>query len=284
MAVVVKSNYSRVIFCPNQVTVAVALGLTKRDGKVETTTIIYWPDRCDVSGLIAIGVSCIQYSRFACLLYLLRSLFGRGTEALLPHHKLGRSVNWVAKLCASTALIDDGLDTLRNAPRNVDPNLFEYGSIFYTFQYEIPLGIWLNRFIIDRVSSFSMMADVSRKTLDLTQVQRLIIESPPLDRIKWETLSGYKNCMLVTHSNINKRVIKSFTGLSILGSNIALEKSLDNFSGEVIVGESMVLVYALMLRKPKFKVTVYLGEENINNFNPLIKIIRFCEFAELKQC
>ena len=128
------------------------------------------------------------------------------------------------------------------------------------------------------------MADVSRKTLDLTQVQRLIIESPPLDRIKWETLSGYKNCMLVTHSNINKRVIKSFTGVSILGSNIALEKSLDNFSGEVIVGESMVLVYALMLRKPKFKVTVYLGEENINNFNPLIKIIRFCEFAELKQC
>lgn len=279
-----RKNRSRVIFCPNQITISVALGLAKHDDKLENTTVIYWPDRCDVLDLVAIGVKCTPYSRTACLSYLLKNVWKSHIEVLLPHNKLGRSVNWLARICFSAALIDDGLDTLREEPRNVDPRRFEFGAKFYTFKYTISLGGWLNKFEINRVANLSTMAEGSKKILDLAQVQHLIIESPPLERIEDEFLNNAGSTVLISHSNPTKRVINNFLGLSFVGSSIALERSLDSFSGEMIVGESMLAVYALMLEKPKFRVKIYLAKENINNLRPLIQLIESRDYASLRSC
>jgi hypothetical protein len=187
-------------------------------------------------------------------------------------------------MCSTTSLIDDGLDTLRESPRNVDPELFSTGSIFYTFKYDISLGAWLNKFKVDKVSNFSTMTKVSRGAINFVGIQRLVIESPPLNRIKEAVALDSSGYMLVNQSNINKRIFKNFGGKSVNGAEIALERSLASFDGEVVVGESMVAVYALMLKRPKYRVTVYLARENVSNLISLIELIKSRDFAELRIC
>lgn len=277
-----RSGHSRLIFCPNQITVLIGSALTHRDlGKVKTT-VIYWPDRCDVTKLLALGAICIPYSRTACIAYLLKNLMFSRVEALLPHRKLGRLVNWVSHRCCSTALIDDGLDTLREEPRNVDPKQFNQGARFYTFNYDIQLGKWLDRFAVDRVSNFSAMTDSERAPIDLTNIRRVVIESPPLNRSMGEIGHGTEDCLLVKHSNVNKQTIKDFPGPSISGAEVALERSLKDFEGDIVVGESMVAVFALMHECPRYRLTICLARDGVQNLAPLVKLIQSRTFARLK--
>ena len=281
---VVKRNHARAIFCPNQIAVSVAIGLVRRDEERMQATIFYWPDRCDISRLQVLGVKCLPYSRTACLAYLLKTNWRKRVEVLLPHRKLGRAVNWFSRFCHTISLIDDGLDTLRQVPRNVQPENFVAGANFYTFDYQNALGAWVNRFTVDRVGSLAALAEVSRSSIDLVNTKRLIIESPPLDRVREEIGLDDEGVILVSHSNVNKRSIQNFTGCSINGGEVALERSLREFSGEVVVGESMVAVFALMQRRPKYRLTIFLAKENIANLAPLIQLIHSHDFAHLKLC
>lgn len=256
----------------------------RRDGKTVDTTIIYWPERCDVSSLQKIGATCLSYSRAACLVYLLKKLWCTRVEVLLPHRKLGRVVNWFSYACSTTALIDDGLDTLRNTPRNVEPELFSIGTRFYTFEYHNSLGSWLNCFVIDRVANIEMLTLRSHVSLNLARTQRLIIESPPLNRVRDEIGLEEDGTTLVTHSNIHKRVIKNFYGCSINGRDVAIERTLREFDGDVVVGESMVAVFALMQKNPKYRLIVYLAHENVENLDPLIRLINTRDFVKLSVC
>lgn len=279
-----KKKLKRIIFCPNQITATVSVGLTRRDGKLVDTTIIYWPDRCDITSLEMMGVTCIPYGRWVCLNYLIGNFWSCNIEVLLPHRKLGRIMNWFSYVCSTTSLIDDGLDTLRDEPRNVDPGHFDAGARFYTFQYKIPLGIWLNRFTVDRVAEFDMLADVPRASISVARTTRLIIESPPLDRVRSEIGLDEDGSILVMHSNINKRAFQNFTGCSVNGRDVALERSLCEFSGDIVVGESMVAVFALMQEKPMYQITVCVAKENIKNLAPLVRLVKSRKFAKLKVC
>jgi hypothetical protein len=279
-----KKKQKRIIFCPNQITVTVSVALTRRDGNVVDTTIIYWPDRCDITSLEKMGTICIPYSRWVCLTYFIRNFWCSNIEVVLPHRKLGRIMNWFSCVCSTTSLIDDGLDTLREDPRNVDPEHFAAGARFYTFKYEIPLGIWLNRFTLERVADIDMLADMPLASISVSQAQRLIIESPPLDRVRSEIGLDEDGSILVTHSNINKRTFRNFSGCSVNGRDIALERSLRDFSGEIVVGESMVAVFALMQDRPMYQIIICLAKENIKNLAPLVRLINSRKFAKLKIC
>ena len=275
---------ARVVFCPNQVTVTIARGLAKHDGQQVHMTVIYWPDRCDVSSLLDLGVPCIPYSRGSCLGYLCMQRWRFHVEACLPHRKLGRVVNWFADLCSSTALVDDGLDALRERPQNVDPTLFEPGTRFYTFNYEFPLGLWLENFALSPVADIGALAEVSRESANLRGILRVVVESPPLGRIADRLHIDQDDTALVVHSNTNKRVVKGFHGLTIKGAEVALERSLRTFTGEVVVGESMVAVYLLLQPDPSYRMVVWLAKENKHNLVSLIRLIESCDFAELNLC
>lgn len=277
----VRRKQSRVIFCPNQISTSVARDLIHRDTLITETVVIYWPDRCDVTKLLSRGIACLPYSRTSLIAHILILLLFTRVEALLPHRRLGRLVNWLTYLCSSTSLIDDGLDTLRDVPRNVDPQKFKQGAKFYTFKYGFPLGKWLNRFTIDKVANFSTMADSERSLIDLRNIRRLVIESPPLNHAKEEIGVGTGDCLLVTHSNVNKRQIKNWTGPTISGADVALERSLKDFDGEVVVGESMVAVFALINECPKYRLTICLLRNSLPNLTPLAKLIQSRPFAQL---
>jgi len=63
---------------------------------------------------------------------------------------------------------------------------------------------------------------------------------------------------------------------------VALERSLKDFEGEIVVGESMVAVFALMHECPKYRLTICLARNGIQNLAPLVKLIQSRAFAHLK--
>lgn len=277
-------NGERAIFCPNQVTLILALALAKRDQGPIRTTIFFWPDRCDVSALENEGIACVRYSRTNCLRFLFTHRLRTAIEACVPHHRMGRFVNLFCQFCTSLSLIDDGLDTFRDVPRNVEPECFVPGTSFYTFDYRIGLGRWLERFRIEGVADMALLAAVSRSPTPLRGVRRLVIESPPLDRIADQLGLERSDTLLVTHSNVYKRVFNDSKIAQVAGSTVAIEKSLIGFTGEVIVGESMVAVFALLQERPRFRLYIYISGSQLVNLRPLVNLIRSRDFATLVAC
>jgi len=224
--------------------------------------------------LQAQGVACHVYSRSACLKVLLRYGLTRKIECVLPHRRLGRVVNGFAAACSSLALVDDGLDTLRDAPRNIDPEEFRAGTAFYTFTYPVRLGRWLRRFDVRRVANLSMLAETSRPTIDLQGVRRLVVESPSLETIQEELDLSSPSTLVVLHSNVNKRTLKWPGMRTISGANMCVERSLNDFPGEVVTGETMVAVYALSAPNPAFTLTIHLTSAQAANLEPLIDLLK----------
>lgn len=274
----------RLIVCANQVTVAIARSLVSRERSFETTYVLYDSDRCDVKALKELGIRCTPIrDRWSASWLLFWTCVVKKAEVCLPHRRFGRSILWFVKCTRSHSLIDDGLDTLRNRPRNVDPRSFRAGTVFYTFRYGVPLGQWLDEFAVEQVSDIEDLVKTSRPRLDLSEYQNVVIESPPLERVV-SKLPLNADTLLIRHSNSNKCVLPKAVASEKNGADIALEASLSNFSGNVIVGESMVAVYALLHTEPQYKVVVFLKSESVENLSPLIHLIEVSPFAELRLC
>lgn len=275
----------RVIICANQVTVAIAHALLGREDEEQRTVVVYNSDRCDVEELERRGVVCVPFSRrWLCAFVLIRCCILGSAELCLPHHRFGRSIIWLLSFARKKSLIDDGLDTLRNVPRNVEPDKFAAGTTFYTFAYDVELGRWLKRFAVERVADIGLLANSGRPVVDLSATRRLIVESPPIARVASELRLNEVGTLLVRHSNVNKQVLPRCQGNEVAGADVALEKSLQGYSGEIIVGESMVAVFALLNRNASYKLTVYLPKENVESLSPLVRLIQARQLAELRLC
>jgi len=273
-----------VVFCPNQISLAVAVGLAEQVGPHQRVIAIYWPLRCTPVPRFPSNLRLIPYTRLNCFLVGLRAR-GRGhTVAVIPHQKLGRLVNFFALICTRVALVDDGLDTWREKPKNVEPESFAEGTDFYTFRYSERLGSWLSRFCIHRVADLKSIGLSVRPLMDLKDTDRIIVESPPLGRVADKLLLNDKRTTVVVHSNPNKRTFDSSARKAVDGARIALEASLDEFSGDVIVGESMVAVYALAPLKAKYRLTVYLDKDQVANLGAFVSLLNSREFCSLELC
>ena len=259
--------------------------MLKRENEERQTTVIYDPDRCNVKELEQRGFLCVPFSRrWLCAFVLIRYCVLSNAELCLPHFRFGRSILWLLKFANRTSVVDDGLDTLRNVPRNVEPEKFAVGTTFYTFQYDVELGRWLKRFTIARVADVGLLSESERQVIDLSATRCLVVESPPLARVASKLRLSENGTLLVRHSNVNKQTFPRSEGNEVAGANVALEKSLQDFAGEIIVGESMVAVFALLNENPFYKLTVYLPKENIETLSPLVRLIEARQFAELRPC
>jgi hypothetical protein len=269
-----RRGITRVVFCPNQIAATLALGMARSLVSPYRLVVVFWPGRCDVSALQAQGVLCHVYSRAACLKILLRHWLSTKIECVLPHRRLGRVVNSFAAVCPSLAMVDDGLDTLRDTPRNVDPAEFPAGTAFYTFSYPGALGRWLSRFEVRRVASLSMLAETSRPQIELCGVRRLVVESPPLDGMQAELDLAKPGTLVVLHSNVNKRTLKWPGMRTVNGADTNIEGSLSKFEGEVVTGETMVAVYALSVAQRAFSLEIHLTVAQAANLEPLIAMVK----------
>jgi len=273
---------TRLVVCLNQVSVVVAEALVDKENDGVRHLILFDPSRCDVSTLRSKGVCCVSVNyRFYLLLALVVFRFTRNVEVCVPHYKFGRVMRLLCMLGGRTSLIDDGLDSLRNVPKNVEPERFPKGTAYYTFHYSIDLGEWLRRFSVKKIAHFSALSNASNESLGFKGVDTLIIESPPIERAISSLSFNPKKSLLITHTNGGKRKITNFPGMQLSGAEISIEKTLDSFSGLVIVGESMVAVFALTKENPKFNIVVCISRDNFDNLYPLVSMVKKCPFAEL---
>lgn len=97
----------------------------------------------------------------------------------------------------------------------------------------------------------------------------MVIESPGIDEIIREINEDTSNILIVKHSNRHKNAT-NFSGMThVNGSDIGLEKTISNFIGTLFVGESMVIVYALLCGKHGLKVIIMLPRNAFDNLQCL---------------
>lgn len=270
------------VICPNQIAMAIAIGLSQHIEIGGRVIAIYWPNRCSAPCASRRNLKLYPYSKLTCIfLWFVYRLQG-AIEILVPHKRLGDFINLFARCCDCVSLVDDGLDTLRNQAKNIVAGSFPKGTRLYTFNYPMRLGKWLENFEIRHVADLEAISQVSRPLIDLTNVAQLIVESPPLNRVATQLGLEQEKTLLVTHSNPNKRSFQPSNLPTIQGASYAIESSLDGFMGEVIVGESMVAVFALWRNDATYKVTVWLDSQSADNLEPLVQLIRQRSYGVLR--
>ena len=242
--------------------------------------IFFDPIRCDIKPYLEGQAKFIAYSRYNLLIFFLKTWFQRPAEVCLPHLLWGRIIRFYAKLAQKISIIDDGLDTFREHPKNVDLAEFKEATSYYSFEYIFPLASWLQKFQIVSVCSIDKISLSTRPKVDLSQYGTIIIDSPGVQTIQMKQ-DQLEKTLLIKHSNPNKSAFKQKTEKSLSGNDFALEHSLDSFSGTLIVGESMTAIYALSRKSPSFKLIVCINEFNRENLQSLIAMVNAKGFATL---
>jgi hypothetical protein len=259
----------------------VAVSLARKDAHNIQTTVFYSPSRCDADIYKDEDVRLIEYSGKRFVKFLIKSLFARPDEVCMPHFRGNKIINAYARYAKKISAIDDGLDTFREKPRNINIQDFSHNSFYYTFDYDFPLASWLVNFNVEKVCSIRELSKSSKSVFDFSSYDAILVESPGLAHIQLDGMLNDRNIFFVKHSNPLKNSFNNVSFASESGDNFALEKSLNNFKQKIIVGESMVAVYCLLLTMPAFSLTVAVDKKNHNNLISLIRLIESKKHAKV---
>ncbi len=263
----------RVVFCANQVSLCIAVALSQIDRECVNTIIFYMPARCDSLAYQDCDVELIPYTKSSFIKFLFATKFSRPDEVCVPHMRMGRVINVYSGYSKSLSAIDDGMDTFREKPRNIIPASFANGSFYYTFNYKITLANWLSRFSIRKTCCIKNLSISSRPKASLLNITDMIIESPGVSDIRHSQNSNVSNILIVKHSNQYKNTMNFSGGIQVSGAEIGIENTIDNFTGLLIVGESMAMVYALLCGKTDLKIHVMLTQNAFDNLRSLQSLL-----------
>ena len=259
----------RVIFCANQVSLCIAVALAQKDRECVNTIVFFMPARCDSLAYQDCGFELIPYTKLNFIKFLIATMLGRPDEVCVPHMRIGRLINTYSRYARVISAIDDGMDTFREKPRNVIPEFFPDGANYYTFTYKFPLATWLSRFSIQKTCDIRTLAISSRPQASLSNITEMVIESPGIGDIHHHQSLNFSNILIVTHSNRYKNTMNISGVAHVSGADIGLENTIDNFSGSLVVGESMAMVYALICGKSDLKINVMLTQNAFDNLRCL---------------
>lgn len=242
------------IFCYNQISYTLA---KKFDEKYRTLNIIiYDGNRIKVYGK---SFKEFKYTKFIAFIVFLCSFFSAFCEVVIPHTNGGNVLSLISKFCRNLSYIDDGMDTFREKPKNIDVAALTLNSRYYTFDYSTATATWLmslNKIPLTKINS---LIHDSRELLDLSKYGRVVVDSPGVNI----DFFASDNTFIVLHPNKSKSSV--YNKFSIKGNTIPLEKSLINYDGEIVVGESMVFIFLLNCLIDLSKVTLCLNIKDYEN-------------------
>ena len=165
--------------CTNEVNYTVALGELRR--RPRASLLVYDPVRCDRrparrTWQMPIGLWADRLVRYLGRLGLLRTTY-------LPHMHFSPRLLREAQRARTIGYLDDGLDTLRRQPQNIDlAALPDVRPIYLTFTEYRDFPAWLAAFDVQGVCSVHDLAHAGHRTpIDLTGFDRVFVESPGLD-------------------------------------------------------------------------------------------------------
>lgn len=253
----------RFFFCFNQVSYVLAYEALKGDSRVNC--IIIMEDR--VTPHSESGVVTLKYNPLIALVLLISSSIFRSIEIVLPHAKAGRLIRKMAFYSKRLSFIDDGMDTFRDQPKNIELNLLNSGARYYSFRYKIPVAQWLEKLDFVGVCDISKLMDDVKPTLVLDGYDCLVIESPGVTL----GLVGkkYEKVFYIRHPSFIKNQSLSIKIDFENGKNCSAEKTISEFSGNLVIGESMALIFSLHCCQDKSKIHIYLDQQSFDNLSCL---------------
>lgn len=238
--------------------------------------LIVTPDRVRVHSDSCVKV--LEYNPVIVAAVLILAVLSRRLEIVLPHAKGGRLTGWFVKFSRNSpynlSYIDDGMDTFRDTPKNIELDFVRDGSKYYSFDYANPVAKWLDTFEVVPVCSIATIADDVKPALNLKKFDCLIIASPGVDLNA--DFSKFGEAFYITHPNYFKKQSISIDHNVESGLNCSVEKTIIGFNGKVVVGESMVLVFAMLCVSDTSRIHVYLNVDQYHNLSSLHPLLCKC--------
>ena len=261
----------RFFFCFNQVSYILAYEATIKLSNYYSYIIIM-PNR--VRAYTNPQVKSLKYNPLIAVVLLFLSTVFSGVEIVLPHAKGGRLTRWMAYFSKNLSFIDDGMDTFRDQPKNLELEFLRHGSKYYSFNYPVPVSHWLKDLDIVGVCEISKLLKDEKPTLDLKDYDCLVIESPGVDLSNDFSKQG--RVFFIRHPSYikNQPIDKNIEFES--GLQCSVEKTILGFNGEFILGETMVLIFALLCYPDKSKIHVYLDRSSFDNLTCLHEVFSDC--------
>lgn len=261
----------RFFFCLNQVSYIVASEAAKK--LPGNNILIVMPNRVRVHPQTP--VRSYRYRVSIAVIVLALSLMTRKVEVVLPHTKAaGRLTRWMFRYAKSLSCVDDGMDTFRDKPKNVELDWLRPGMTYYTFDYGMPVAKWVMNIRIVPVCPIGNLSDDVKPVLLLKEYGCLIVESPGVDLDVDFSCFGALFC--IAHPNPTKKRPTKMALNSESGANYSVEKTVLAFDGNIVLGETMVLVFALLCLPDLSRIHVRLTEEQYRNLTCLHPLLGRC--------
>lgn len=183
---------------------------------------------------------------------------------VIPHIKSGIFSKHIERFSRCVEYIDDGLDTFRESPKNLNLDTLRGGAYFYTFRYPFSKAGWTSKLIPVELGSY--FNDPGRGVGSiLKQYKTLVVDSPGTLNLEFDFDAGLG---VIPHpSALKKREFnkdREFVQLN----GMMVEDVVRNFLGNIIIGETLVLIYLLSIGKHQ-NLSVYLDRASYENLSCL---------------
>ena len=204
----------------------------------------------------------------AVVVLALLGLIGR---VYLPHRReAGRALGFVLSRCRTIHLLDDGLDQFRGQPRALTPGQFPAGTPLYLFSDAVPFRApWCGRFHCRELGAFPLPAQDPAGEALLASPQApasLVVDAPGLERLPPLDDELPVPRLVLPHPAPGKRswpgaAAAAPGGPFVGGASPANPDWLVlHVAGPVLIGESHLLVMALVHRAPDWPLLVALPQ------------------------
>ena len=131
-----------------------------------------------------------------------------GIEIILPHWKESKFLSWIHKFSRRISYLEDGLDTYRTKPKNINLDELRLGVKYYYFNLNIPPEPWVNK-----LKKFPVLyhkenlVNSDRNWLKMiAEYDCIFIESPGVNLNEYKDL----NAVIISHPNKLKREVCDF--------------------------------------------------------------------------
>lgn len=256
-----------IFFCQNRISYVIALKVAKS----KSVLIIANKDRISKKNSFT-----IYYNKIISSIVLLLSF--KKNLVVIPHTKTSKILKWIALYARNLSWIDDGMDTFRDKPKNIDLSLVKEGTKYYTFQHSVPVANWINSMQKIEICPLAEICQHEKPTLNLKNYHSLVIESTGIDA---NDFVERNDVFYIKHGNPTKNQIltnqhvKNFE----IGSNINVENTALHFQGNIFIGETMVLIYLLTYKDTYSNIHVHLTNRQFENLSNIHHLLAQCKLT-----
>jgi hypothetical protein len=238
-----------IFYCTNRVNLAVAEAIISVERGAQFSLVYFKRSRflCDrMPGTLNLPVNL-----FTLLPAFFLSFFINPSAIYVPHHRLPRILTFIYYKATSRFLIDDGMDTLRDKPRNITVGRLSEVDAYFSFTELRGFPKWMPRSQVRAITSMNRLSVQDKLVSDyLLSYDYFFFESPGLDVGELIEMMGIptEKALVFPHPVLAKR-LRSERPLVHVGflHHGTIEFLISNCHyKKLFFGETMAAVYALL--------------------------------------